>query len=259
MSGNSDDARADAMLRRVRIVLVGTLHSGNIGAAARAMKTMGLTRLYLAAPADFPHREATYRAVQAVDVLEQAIVTKDMAEAVADCTLVIGTSARQRRIQLPQLHPRELGVLCAGSARDEIAIVFGREDSGLSNEEMQRCNWQVHIPTSEAYTSMNLAAVVQVLCYELRMAALGNAQPNEGGWDEPLASAEGMERFYDHLESTLTEIDFLKPTAPRQLMTRLRRLFNRIRLDQMELNILRGWLTATQKAARGELDSDRTE
>jgi tRNA (cytidine32/uridine32-2'-O)-methyltransferase len=223
------------------------------------MKTMGLTRLYLAGPAEFPHREATYRAVQAADVLDSAIVTTDMAEAVADCTLVIGTSARQRRIQLPQLHPRELGPLCAASARDEIAIVFGREDSGLNNEEMQRCNWQVHVPTSEAYTSMNLAAVVQVLCYELRMAALGSARPDEGVWDEPLASAEGMERFYDHLESTLTEIEFLKPSAPRQLMTRLRRLFNRIRLDQMELNILRGWLTATQKAARGERGSGGAE
>jgi tRNA (cytidine32/uridine32-2'-O)-methyltransferase len=252
----ADDERVSSFLQRVRIVLVGTLHSGNIGAAARAMKTMGLTRLYLAAPAEFPHREASYRAVQATDLLDAAVVTRGMAEAVADCSLVIGTSARERRIPIPQLHPRDVGTLCMNHRDGEIALVFGREDSGLTNEEMQRCHRQVHIPTSAAYTSMNLAAVVQVLCYELRMAALGNAVSG-AAWDEPLATTEGIERFYAHLEHTLAEIEFLNPAAPRQLMTRLRRLFNRVQLDQMELNILRGWLTATEKAVHGELERQR--
>ena len=165
MSETTDEAAIGQLLARVRIVLVGTVHSGNIGAAARAMKNMGLRRLYLAAPVEFPHREATYRAVQAADLLESAVVTASLAEAVADCSLVIGTSARERRIQLPQLGPRELGPLCLGERRgEEIALVFGREDSGLSNEELRLCHWHVHVPTSADYSSLNLAAAVQLLC-----------------------------------------------------------------------------------------------
>jgi tRNA (cytidine32/uridine32-2'-O)-methyltransferase len=253
-----DDAEPAALVRlfqRVRIVLVGTSHPGNIGGAARAMKNMGLDRLYLVAPVQFPHPEATWRAVQAVDLLERAVVTTDLQTAVADCTLVVGTSARERRIQLPQLSPRRLGQLCLGSDdREQIALVFGREDSGLSNEELRLCHWHVHVPTSAAYPSLNLAAAVQLLCYELRMTALDTAHlPGAAEqWDEPLATVEGVERFYEHLERTLTEIGFLNPAAPRQLMTRLRRLFNRVRLDQMELNILRGMLTEIQKRAGGQ-------
>ena len=247
------DERADGLLQRVRVVLVGTVHSGNIGSAARAMKNMGLSRLCLVAPLDFPHREASYRAVQAGDILDAARVTQTLEQAVADCALVIGTSARERRIQLPQLSPREFAPRCiAMPAGEQIALVFGREDSGLNNEELRLCHAHVHIPTSARYTSLNLAAAVQLLCYELRMAALVAANAEHEGastpaWDEPLATVEGMERFYEHLEITLTEIDFLDPAAPRQLMTRLRRLFNRVHLDQMELNILRGVLTEIRK------------
>lgn len=249
---NEDPEALRALLDRVRVVLVGTSHPGNIGGAARAMKNMGLGRLYLAAPVSFPHPEATWRAVQATDVLERAVLTRDLAEAVADCTLVIGTSARERRIQLPQLSPRGLGALCTAARPDErIALVFGREDSGLDNEELRMCHWHLYVPTSPAYPSLNLAAAVQLLCYELRMAALEaqGATPS-GAWDEPLATVEGVERFYVHLEETLVQTGFLNPAAPRQLMTRLRRLFNRVRLDQMELNILRGMLTEIQKSIR---------
>jgi tRNA (cytidine32/uridine32-2'-O)-methyltransferase len=240
-------------MRRVRVVLVGTTHAGNIGGAARAMKNMGLARLVLVAPAQFPHPEATWRAVQAVDVLDAVVVQPTLAAAVADCTLVIGTSARERRIQLPQLSPRRLGALCtATSKQEQIALVFGREDSGLSNEELQLCHWHVHVPTSAAYPSLNLAAAVQLLSYELRMAALEPAMAEDDtAWDEPLATVEGIERFYTHLEETLMLIGFLNPAAPRQLMPRLRRLFNRVRLDQMELNILRGMLTEVQRAVHG--------
>ena len=252
---DTDTDERTQILARVRVVLVGTSHAGNIGGAARAMKNMGLTRLVLAGPAvAFPHPEATWRAVQAGDLLESAVVTQDLAEAVADCTLVIGTSARERRIQLPQVSPRGLGTLLADSRADEeVALVFGREDSGLSNEELRLCHWHVHIPTSAAYSSLNLAAAVQILCYELRVACLERAPAKTvlPEWDEPLATVEGVERFYVHLEETLAEIGFLKPTAPRQLMTRLRRLFNRVRLDQMELNILRGMFTEIQKSVRG--------
>ena len=253
------DERVRERLSHVRIVLVGTVHTGNIGAAARAMKNMGLERLCLVAPVEFPSREASDRAVQATDVLERAQVMGNLPEAIADCTLVIGTSARERRIQLPQLGPRELGPLCVGGSRERIAIVFGREDSGLSNEEIRLCNWHVHIPTSARYSSLNLAAAVQLLCYELRMAALAaddGTRQTGPEWDEPLATFEGIERFYEHLQQTLLEIGFLDPAAPRQLMTRLRRLFNRVRLDQMELNILRGMLTAVQKHAHRNADSD---
>lgn len=237
------------LMDRVRVVLVGTAHPGNIGGAARAMKNMGLRRLYLAAPVEYPHREATWRAVQATDVLDAAVVTASLAEAVADCTLVIGTSARERRIQVPQLSPRRLGTLCVGAGtREQIALVFGREDSGLSNEELRLCHWHVFVPTSAAYPSLNLAAAVQLLCYELRMAALeAGSLLSDDAWDEPLATVEGVERFYEHLEATLVSVGFLNPAAPRQLMTRLRRLFNRVRLDQMELNILRGILTEVGK------------
>lgn len=253
--GDGLDAAA-WLLERVRVVLVGTVHAGNIGSAARAMKNMGLGRLCLVAPVEFPHREATYRAVQAADLLERAVVTPTLEAAIADCTLVIGTSARERRIRLPQLSPRRLGALCLRAPRaEEVALVFGREDSGLTNEELHLCHWHVQVPSSPAYPSLNLAAAVQLLCYELRMTALEaiatDAEvPPESDWDEPLATADGVERFYAHLEATLLEIGFLDPAAPRQLMTRLRRLFNRVRLDQMELNILRGILAEVQKLAR---------
>lgn len=255
-----DDERADALLERVRVVLVGTVHSGNIGSAARAMKNMGLSQLCLVAPLDFPHREASYRAVQAADILDAARVTQTLEQAVADCALVIGTSARERRIQLPQLSPREFAPRCMAMPADtKIALVFGREDSGLNNEELRLCHAHVHIPTSARYTSLNLAAAVQLLCYELRMAALAanaeQASASAPAWDEPLATVEGMERFYEHLEITLTEIGFLNPAAPRQLMTRLRRLFNRVHVDQMELNILRGVLTEIRKRVQVRPDN----
>lgn len=245
----------------LRVVLVGTLHSGNIGAAARAMKNMGLRRLYLVAPAEFPHREASYRAVQATDVLESAVVTRTLEEAVAECSLVIGTSARERRIPLPQLGPRQLGPLCLHEHRgEEVALVFGREDSGLSNEELRLCHWHVHVPTSAEYSSLNLAAAVQLLCYELRMCALeGTTVLADPAWDEPPATIDGMERFYEHLERTLTDISFLDPAAPRQLMARLRRLFNRVRLDQMELNILRGMLTEVDRISMKARGVDRSD
>jgi len=254
MDRQSREKAVQDYLDKVRVVLVGTIHSGNIGAAARAMKNMGLRRLYLVAPLEFPHREATYRAVSAVDVLHNAVVCSSLLEAVGDCTLVVGTSARERRIQLPQLGPREMGERCVTEhAGCETALVFGREDSGLNNEELRLCHWHVHVPTSPDYASLNLAAAVQLLTYEIRMAAISRLAPERAGgseWDEPLATAEGIERFYEHLEQTLTEIGFLNPAAPRQLMTRLRRLFNRVHLDQMELNILRGMLTEMQKVAR---------
>ncbi len=237
----------------IRIVLVNPSHPGNIGGAARAMKNMGLRQLVLVAPRKFPHEEAEWRAASAVDLLEQAVVVESLAEAIADCQLVIGTSARGRRIPWPVLDPRRCAEeVQASVARDEqVALVFGREDSGLTNEELQTCNLHLHIPSHEDYPSLNLAMAVQVVSYELRMLALDGQLPQASTdeWDAPFSTMENMERFYQHLEQTLVQIEFLDPAAPRQLMARLRRLYGRVRLDEMELNILRGILTETQRAA----------
>jgi tRNA (cytidine32/uridine32-2'-O)-methyltransferase len=236
------------------IVLVNTSHPGNIGAVARAMKNMGLVELRLVAPARFPAEEANWRAVAASDVLESALVVDTLAEAIGDCQLVIGTSARGRRIPWPVLDPRHCAeqALRAAGREQRVAFVFGREDRGLTNEELQQCNLHLHIPTHEDYTSLNLAMAVQIVAYELRMQAVSGELPDDAcaDWDEPLSTAAAMEHYYKHLEQTLIEIGFLDPAAPRQLMPRLRRLYGRLRLDEMEMNILRGILTETQKRIR---------
>ena len=237
-------------LDNIRIVLVNTTHPGNIGGVARAMKNMGLTRLYLVAPEKFPDEQAVWRAAAAGDLLDSAVITATVEEAIGDCQFVVGTSARERRIPWPLLDPRQcaarIGAVCG---REQVAIMFGREDRGLTNEELQLCNLHLHIPSSEAYSSLNLAMAVQIVCYELRMLLLQDQLPTteDEQWDTPFCTLENLERFYLHLEQTLTAIEFLDPAAPRQLMARLRRLYGRVRLDEMELNILRGILTEAQK------------
>lgn len=239
-----------AELEKIRVVLISPTHPGNIGAAARAMKNMGLSRLYLVEPKEYPSDRARWRAANAADLLEQAVVVNSLDEAIADCGLVIGTSARNRRIPWPMLTPKS----CASKVVDEmlkhqVALLFGREARGLKNEELQRCNYHVHIPTSEEYTSLNLAMAVQVVSYEIRQAYLAKSEAGleSDHWDQEFASSQEVEHLFSHLERTLIELDFHDPHNPRQLMTRLRRLFNRIRLDKMEVNILRGILTAVGK------------
>jgi tRNA (cytidine32/uridine32-2'-O)-methyltransferase len=237
-------------LNNIRIVLVNTSHPGNIGGVARAMKNMGLGRLYLVAPKKFPHEEAEWRAVSAADVLQHAVVTETLEEAVGDCQFVVGTSARERRIPWPLLDARSCAERIDGvSDGEQVAILFGREDRGLTNDELKVCNLHLNIPTSDAYSSLNLAMAVQIVGYELRMRAVAEQRPEreDEQWDTPFATQENMERFYVHLEETLTDLEFLDPAAPRQLMPRLRRLYGRVRLDEMELNILRGILTQTGK------------
>lgn len=244
------------MLSRVRIVLSHTSHPGNIGAVARAMKTMGLTRLYLLNPKTFPHAEATARASGADDLLADAVVCADLDEALSGCRLVLGASARERRIPCPVIGPAE----CArhtvqAAAQGEVALLFGCEQSGLSNREIDRCHSLVRIPTNPEYGSLNLAAAVQILGYEVRVASLAGTAAVAGGVHVAV-SADEMERFYVHLEQTLAQLGFLNPAHPRQLMRRLRRLYNRARPDENEVNILRGILTATQehlqRNARGQ-------
>lgn len=241
---------SEASFENIRIVLVHTSHPGNIGGVARAIKNMGLSKLVLVAPKEFPSPKALWRAANALDVLENAEIVTTVEEAVAGCGLVVGTSARERRIPWPLLTPRECGERSWQEASlHPVAIVFGREDRGLTNEELHLCNMHVHIPANPEYSSLNLSAAVQVICYEIRMAHL-TAQtgklPHFEDWDMPPAKHEDLERYYEHLEKTLHTLDFLSPDNPRQTMTRLRRLFNRVRLDKMELSILRGILTSTQ-------------
>lgn len=247
---------------RIRIVLVNPSHPGNIGASARAMKNMGLRDLVLVAPEEFPSGVAVGRAVSAVDILEQATVVATLEEAVADCALVIGTSARSRSLPWPMLTPEACaGTVLSEHRRNRVALVFGREVSGLNNEELQRCHFHVQISTDENCSSLNLAAAVLVLCYEVRKAALAQAKAlasnkealasnketpasaNEDPWDQEKATGEQVELFFEHLERVLVTIDFHDPDNPRQLLQRLRRLFGRIRMDVMEMNILRGILT----------------
>lgn len=235
------------MLANIRIILINTSHPGNIGSAARAMKTMGLTELYLVSPLTFPHPKALEMAAGAADIVENAQVVADLDAALKDCNLIVGTSARSRAIPWPILLPREFAEKAAAEAvTNKVAILFGREQSGLTNEELHRCHFHVQIPNNPDYGSLNLAAAVQVLAYELRMASLNPLKTET--WDYELANAQEMAGFYAHLQEVMIAIDFLNPDVPRQLMARLQRLFNRARPDVMELNILRGILGAVQKS-----------
>jgi TrmH family RNA methyltransferase len=240
------------MLNNIHIVLVGTSHPGNIGAAARAMKNMCLERLDLVAPQRYPNEEATSRASGADDLLARARLHGSLDEALQSCRLVIGTSARPRTVSWPVLSPHEAAQRLVEEARHgEVALIFGREQSGLSNSELERCNYLVHIPTNEAYSSLNLGAAVQLLSYEIHLAWLGGRQPTE----EPvrdLATAEMMQGFHRHLTQALDEVGFTDPDQSEKLLRRLRRLFQRARPDKDEINILRGILSAMQgrKSAR---------
>lgn len=240
-----------ARLGRIRVVLINTTHPGNIGAAARAMKVMGLARLHLVTPGRFPAADATALASGADDVLKQAIVHSSLDDALVGCGLVLGTSARLRSLSMPQLDARAAAQRAlAESGVHDIALLFGRERYGLTNEEMQRCHFLVNIPANPDYPSLNLGQAVQIVAYEMRLAALGGG----GEITEPLdwlpVDAQQMERFFEHLEQALLDVRFLDPAQPKRLMMRLRRLFNRARPDQNEINILRGILTSAQQEAR---------
>lgn len=243
---------------RIRFVLVGTQHPGNMGAAARAMKTMGLGRLVLVAPEKPLDEEAFRRSAGAEDVLGDAPVVGTLAEAVADCRLVLGCTARARRVQLEELLPAvaaQRALAKAGDAADpgEVAFVFGRERTGLTNEELQLCHLAVHIPSNPEFSSLNLAAAVQVLAYELRMAYLEAAPAAVAGDAEPreqAASHAQLEGLFGQLGQTLDDIDFHKGRAPESAMRKLRRLFLRTELSEQEVRLLRGILADAQRMAR---------
>ncbi|CEG50739.1 tRNA (cytosine(32)/uridine(32)-2'-O)-methyltransferase TrmJ [Stutzerimonas kunmingensis] len=256
-------------LQNIRVVLVNTSHAGNIGGAARAMKNMGLSRLVLVDPEDFPSPNAVARASGATDILDSARVVATLEEALAGCSLVLGTSARDRRIPWPLLDPRECASVSVeqSAGGGEVALVFGREYAGLTNEELQRCQYHVHIPSDPQFSSLNLAAAVQVLTYEVRMAWLAaEGRPTKveklettAMLDAQPVTVDELENYFGHLEQALVDIGFLDPAKPRHLMPRLRRLYGRSGISKLEMNILRGILTETQKAARGEPHKRRSD
>lgn len=241
----------------IRIVLVGTQHPGNIGSAARAMKTMGLANLVLVAPKRYPDPEAVALAAGADDILEQARVVSSVHEALAGCTYVIGTSSRERAVALPELTPRQAAEQLVGkSSHSPVALLFGPERTGLENEELQLCHARVFIPCNPEYASLNLAAAVQVLSYEIRLQRLAQAEtpPVAGGREqEPPATFEQMERLFAHLAEFMEDVDFHKGKSPDLVTQRIRRLFLKADMDGREIKILRGLLSDAQRLLRQKI------
>lgn len=258
------------MLSNIRIVLINTFHPGNIGAAARAMKNMGLSQLYLVDPVDYPHVEADSRAAGAKDVLDSAQVLGTLQEAIADCPLVIGTSARSRSFPWPMLDAHSCAVKAlAEAATGPVAIVFGRERMGLHNDELRQCNFHLSIPADPEYPVLNVSAAIQIVCYELYLQAQSlqaeKEQPATPTPEHEQSSAypvkQEMDYFYEHLEQSLKAINFIIPQHEGKVMTKLQRFFNRARPEPQELNMLRGILSAVQRsrgdeAKPGDLNSD---
>ena len=235
-------------LSSIRIVMVETSHPGNIGAAARAMKTMCLSQLVLVKPKYFPHADATARASGADDILAKATVVETLDEAIADCQMVVGASARIRHLEWAELGPRDAAIrMLERGQSGPVALLFGREHSGLSNTELERCQHLLHIPANPEFSSLNIAAAIQVLSYELYSQALGHQTIESPPAEDRPATAAEFQGFYEHFAQTLEAIDFLEARKSTRLLRRLRRLFQRAELNRTEVNILRGILTSVNK------------
>ncbi|MCP1676347.1 tRNA/rRNA methyltransferase/tRNA (cytidine32/uridine32-2'-O)-methyltransferase [Natronocella acetinitrilica] len=238
----------------VRIVLVEPQLAANIGSAARAMKTMGLSELHLVAPRQWPHPDAAARASGADDLLAGAVVHESLIDAIAGAGLVVGLTARSRTLSAPQHAPRPgAAVIARESLQHPVAVLFGRERTGLTNEEVDLCHRLIHIPSVQGFSSLNLAAAVQVMAYELRLTMVDEDSVPQPACEWPPATADDMERLYDHLERALIRLEFLNPDNPRALMRRLRLLLGRARPDHNEYQILRGILAHVELALDGEL------
>ncbi|MED7816390.1 tRNA (cytosine(32)/uridine(32)-2'-O)-methyltransferase TrmJ [Vibrio cholerae] len=238
------------MLERVKVVLVGTTHSGNIGSAARAMKVMGLSQMVLVDPQCQVDAQAIALAAGASEIALNAQIYPTLEAAVADCGLVVGTSARSRTLEWPMLEPRECGEkLISEANQHSVAMVFGRERTGLTNEELQLCHYHVYVPANPEYSSLNLAMAVQLLSYEVRMAYLALQQSSQSSTlQEEYPRHQELERFYAHLEQVIMQTEFISAQQPGQVMNKLRRMFTRARPEAQEINILRGILTSVQKS-----------
>lgn len=253
-SVSAQHSNAPQLLSKVHIILSHTSHPGNIGAAARAMKTMGLSQLVLVNPKKFPDPEAHARAAGADDILERAIICSSLDEALAGSIFTLAVSARQRNLGPETCSAREAAPLLLNYVQAEktasVALLFGNESAGLSNAEVQRCQRTAFIPANPDYSSLNLGSAVQLLCYELRLAALAEQPPMHTkalALSSPLAKHDDVERFYAHLEKIMVSTQFLDPQQPKRLLPKLRRLFGRSQLERDEINILRGILDAVEK------------
>ena len=283
-----DNAAVSAHLSHIRIVMVNTTLAANIGSALRAMKTMGISQLVLVAPKHYPHPDIDALAAGATDLIDKIQIVERLEDAIADCQIVFGTSARSRTIPWPLLDARPAAKFTAQSIaahQHQVAIVFGREDRGLTNEELALANYHVTIPVNSDYGVLNVAQAIQVLCYEQRMAAIEQLEQLEQSaetdqlktnvvqpdtpmtvvagqqmqWDEPLVTHAQMQQFYPHMEQMLADIEFLDPENPRLLPLRLRRLFGRIQLDRMEYHLLRGVFTRVQAIQQGTWKKPKSE
>ncbi|QIO09218.1 RNA methyltransferase [Acinetobacter lanii] len=270
-----DNAAVSQHLAHVRIVMVNTTLPANIGSALRAMKTMGLSKLVLVAPKTYPHPDIDALAAGATDLIEQIEIVESLEDAIKDCHLVFGTSARTRTIPWPLLDARpaaQKSMNAVLNEQQEIAVVFGREDRGLTNEELAMANYHVTIPVNSDYGVLNVAQAIQIISYEMRMAtvelmdkevdpdAVMKVTDEEAmHWDEPLVTHEQMEQFYPHIEKMLADIEFMDPKNPRLLPLRLRRLFGRIQLDKMEYHLLRGIFTRVQALNNGTWKKSKTK
>ncbi|GLO60030.1 tRNA (cytidine/uridine-2'-O-)-methyltransferase TrmJ [Vibrio sp. MACH09] len=236
------------MLNNVKVILVGTSHPGNIGSAARAMKVMGLNQLVLVDPQCEVDEQTVALAAGAADIAQNATVVATLEDAIGDCGLVVGSSARSRTLEWPMLEPRECGEKFAIEGEQHpVALVFGRERTGLTNDELQSCHYHVCIPANPEYSSLNLAMAVQTLAYEVRVAYLNRSQINDSKQEEVYPRHKELEMFYQHLEKVITDTQFISQDKPNQVMTKLRRLFSRSRPEIGEINILRGILSSIEK------------
>ncbi|MCG7498591.1 tRNA (cytosine(32)/uridine(32)-2'-O)-methyltransferase TrmJ [Vibrio sp. Of7-15] len=236
------------MLDNIRVVLVGTTHSGNIGSAARAMKVMGLSNMVLVAPECEVDGKTIAMAAGASDIAVNARIVETLDEAIEDCGLVVGSSARSRTLEWPMLEPRECGVKSVEAAESHpVALIFGRERIGLTNEELQKCHYHVCIPANPEYSSLNLAMAVQTICYEARVAWLDSKAYKGEKKEAEYPLNKELEMFYEHLERVLHHTNFIVKAHPGQVMNKLRRMFNRARPESQELNILRGVLASIEK------------
>lgn len=270
-----DNVAVSAHLAHVRIVMVNTTLPANIGSALRAMKTMGLVKLVLVAPKTYPHPDIDALAAGATDLIEQIQIVETLEEAIQDCHIVFGTSARSRTIPWPLLDARpaaQKSINAVIQDQQEVAVIFGREDRGLTNEELALANYHVTIPVNTEYGVLNVAQAIQIICYEMRMATIelmdktvdteATMQVTDEEnmhWDEPLVNHGQMEQFYPHMEKMLADIEFLDPQNPRLLPLRLRRLFGRIQLDRMEYHLLRGIFTRVQALNNGTWKKSKIE
>ena len=236
--------------KQVKIILIETSNSGNIGSTLRAMKTMGFGSLCLVNPKEFPSEEVTALAANASDLIDSVQVVNSIEEALDGCNLVIGTSSRDRKVPWPNesIASASPKIIAEADKNNTVAILFGREDRGLTNDELQRCNLHVHIPANEDYPVLNVAMSVQVVCYQLLISrAIDSEMKNNQHWDVPFAEANHVNRLVEHFTDVAEKLEVFNKGNPRQIGARIKRLFTRIGLDEMEVNFMRGFLAAVEK------------